>query len=449
MTVPPGPPLPAPAQAALYMARPFDFLDACARRYGDLFTLRFPMFGTMVCASRPETLREIFTGDPASLRVGEGNAPFRPLIGPSSILLLDGAPHVLQRKLMAPLFHEARAEENTEIIRDVAARALSRWPAGRPVPLQEEAADITLEVILRTVLGMDEGPLLSEMRGAIADLLRRNTSMFAALLLLPPLQRDLGPATPWAAFRRDMDRVDRLVYAHLARRRGEGAGDRRDVLSRMLRAADSEAAPMSDLELRDALMTLLVAGHETTGTSLCWAFARILREPTVRERLLAELQDVTRGAPLAAEHVARLPYLEATVKETLRLHPVVPIIGVGRKLAEPARLGGRQLPAGVKILPAMYLTHRRPDLYPEPDRFSPDRFLDKKVDPYAWLPFGGGVRRCLGLPFALHEMKVVIATVLLRARLAPIARPMPAATVHGITIAPVGGAAVTVERFLA
>lgn len=430
------------------MQRPFAFLEACVRRYGDLFTLKFPMFGSMVCASHPATIQEIFTGDPAELRVGEGNAPFRPLIGDSSILLFDGPPHVRQRKLMAPLFHADRASDNTEIIRDVAARAVARWPVGRPAALHLEAPAITLDVILRSVLGMDDGPELVAMRTALGELLRRNTSMFASLLLVPPLQRDLGPLTPWAAFRRDMDRVDALVYAHIAKRRREAHDARRDVLSRMLRAAEDDAS-MSDVELRDALMTLLVAGHETTGTTLCWAFAAILRDDALRARLVAELHDTTRGAPLTAEHVPRLTLLDATVREVLRLWPVVPIIGVGRKLVRPMRFQGRELPAGVKIVPTIHATHRRPDIYPEPDRFLPDRFLGKKVDPYTWLPFGGGARRCLGLAFALHELKVIIATILSRVDLARVTRPMPAASVHGVTIAPEGGTFVTVKRALA
>jgi cytochrome P450 len=448
MGLPPGPRLPAAAQAALYMARPFELLDRCSRRYGDLFTLRFPVFGTMVCASRPEAIKEIFTGDPDALRVGEGNEPFRPLVGDSSILLLDGDPHRLHRRLFAPLFYADRAGEHTDTIRDVTLRALSRWPIGERIAMHPELQAITLDVILRTVLGMDEGAPLTHVRDALGGLLRANTSWFASLLLVPPLQRDLGPLTPWAGFRRGMDRVDALVYAHIARRRAEGGTDRGDVLSRMLRVSEAEGASMTDVELRDALMTLVVAGHETTATSLCWALEAVLSHPDVLARIRAELREVTGGAPLTTEHASRLVYLDATIKEVLRLYPVVPIIGMGRKLAAPTRFEGHDLPVGVKIVPAVYATHRRAELYPEPGRFQPERFLDDKIDPYAWLPFGGGVRRCLGLPFALHELRVVLATLLLRADLRLVRRGPLRATVHGVTIAPEGGTHVLVERVL-
>jgi cytochrome P450 len=445
MALPPGPPLPAAAQAALYMGRPFQLLDGCSRRYGDIFTLRFPIFGVMVCASRPETIKQIFTADPGTLPVGAGNEPLRPLIGGSSILLLDGEPHHRQRRLLAPLFHGDRASEQTETIRDVTARALARWPRGQPVALHPEVQAITLEIILRSVLGMTDGPELVAMRDALGGWLGRNTSMFASLLLLPPLQRDLGSLTPWSAFLRDMARVHALVDAHIARRRAEDRSDGRDVLSRMLRAsAEDEGLAMSDVELRDALLTLLVAGYETTATSLCWAFECLLAHPAELARVCDELRQVTGGAPLTGERAAELLYLDAVVKEVLRLYPVVPIIGVGRKLAAPMRFEGYDLPAGVKILPAIYATHRRPDLYPEPDRFLPARFLDAKIDPYAWLPFGGGVRRCLGLAFALHEIKVIIATLLASARLRLVRSAPLRAVVRGITIAPEGGTRVAV-----
>lgn len=446
MALPPGPPLPAAAQAALYMVRPFEFLDRMVRRYGDVFTVRFPVFGTMVCASRPEANRELFTGDPDLLRVGEGNEPFRPVVGDGSILLLDGPPHVFQRRVMAPLFHGDRAGEHTETIRDVTARAIARWPVGRPIALHPEVQAITLDVILRAVLGMDDGPALDATRDALGVLLRSNTSFFASLLLVPAFQRDLGPLTPWAAFRRDMDRCDALVLAHIARRRGEPVSARKDVLARLLGILVDEGIAMSDVELRDILMTLIVAGHETTATALCWAFECLLSAPSVTARILDELHEVTAGAPLSAEHADRLDYLDAVVKEVLRLYPVVPIIGMGRKLTAPTRFEGYDLPAGVKIVPCVYATHRRPELYPEPERFRPERFLDAKVDPYAWLPFGGGVRRCLGLAFALHELKVVVATMLLRARLRLVRRSPLRAAMHGVTIAPEGGTHVEIER---
>jgi cytochrome P450 len=305
---------------------------------------------------------------------------------------------------------------------------------------------ITLDVILRTLFGIEQAEL-RELREALARLFDRDSLFVGGLLLLPPLQRDLGPLTPWAAFMRDLERVDELVYRQIARRRRQATSDnRKDALTALLAASAEEGIVLTDVDLRDELMTLVVAGHETTGTTLCWAFESILAHPAVSARIDRELREVVGGGPLEPEHLPRLEYLEATVKEVLRLHPVVPILGVGRKLARPMVVQGYELPAEVKLCPAIYAVHRRPDLYPEPERFRPERFLGEKVDPYAWLPFGGGVRRCLGMAFALQELKVVIATVALRAHLR-LARATPLRPViQGVTISPSGGTRVVVER---
>jgi cytochrome P450 len=429
------------------MLSPFEFLESCARRYGDLFTLRMVVFGTYVCASHPATIKQIFTGDPDELRVGEGNESLRPLIGDHSILLMDGERHLLHRRLMLPLFHGERAAAYAAVMHEVAARAVDAWPEGKPIALHPEAQRITLEVILRCLLGMDEGADLDALRDALEVLLRRSSPVEGAMLMTPALQRDLGPFTPWAALRRDIDRVDALLYRLIARRRREPVGGARpDVLGGLLDEAAAANVVLNDAEIRDELMTLIIAGHETTATTLCWAIESLLGEPAITARLVAELTDLTGGGPLRPEHVAAADYLDATVKEALRMHPVVPILGVGRVLKSPLRVQGYELPAGVKLTPVIHLVHRRPDLYPDPDRFLPDRFLGKKLDPYEFLPFGGGVRRCLGMAFALQELRTVLATILLRVRLASARTMAPRPVLFGVTITPFGGTRVLATR---
>jgi cytochrome P450 len=265
--------------------------------------------------------------------------------------------------------------------------------------------------------------------------------------VIPKLQRDLGPLTPWAAFQRELRRTDALIYQQIARRRRakEAGGDRReDVLSMLLDAVDEEGQSMSDKELRDELMTLLAAGHETTATQLCWMFEQLLASPRVKARVEDELSEVTGGGPVRASHIPNLKYLDATVKEVLRLRPVIP--GVARFLRAPMTVLGYELPVGTIVAPYITLTHRRPDIYPDPEELRPERFLDKKLDPYAWFPFGGGTRRCLGMAFAMYELKVVTATLLSGVSLKLARRAPGRVTLRGFTHAPEAGTMIIATR---
>jgi cytochrome P450 len=397
-----------------WIARPIPFLERCHRLYGDMITVRFPV-GTIVFISDPAVIKEIFTGDPDVLHAGEGNAaPLEPIMGKNSVLLLDGAEHMRQRKLMLPSFHGERMQRYGELMREIAEREIRGWPVGRPFPLRPHTQAITLEIIMRTVFGIEDAGRLEHLRDRLGRLLDLGMQRAAlASIVLPVLRKTIGRNT-WKRFVSLREDVDAVLYDEIARRRvGEDTTERDDVLSVLLQARDEEGKPMTDVELHDELMTLLVAGHETTATAIAWAFELLLRNPAE----LARLQD-------EVDTGESDEYLDAVIKESLRLRPVVP--GVVRKLTRPLELGGYELPAGVRAAPNIYLTHRRPDIYPEPERFRPERFIDSPADTYSWIPFGGGVRRCLGASFALYEMKIVIPTILRTASLRAVgATPEP------------------------
>ncbi len=421
-------------------------MEQCHRRYGDCFTLDTLLFGVEVIIVHPDDIKQVFTGDPDVLRAGEANIALGPIVGNRSVLLLDGAEHLRQRRLLMPPFHGERMLAYAQVMRDVTEAAVARFPTGRPFSLHPVMQGITLDVILRTVFGVgDESEHSAALRSALPRVLDRLQNPLAALALAPAFQRGLYGLSPWDAFQRDMRRTDDLVYAQIARRRAEGQSaramdrPRTDILAMLLEARDESGRPMTDVELRDELMTLLVAGHETTATMLCWAFDLILGDERVRDRLSQELE--------AADDPTKNEYLDATIKEVLRLRPVVP--AVGRKLSEPMSVAGWNLPAGTLVVPSAYLTHRLPAFYPDPSRFRPERFVDKKPDPYAWLPFGGGIRRCLGMAFAMYELKVVLAAVLSRVRLRKARRAPARVALRGFTLVPADGTEVLVESWRA
>jgi cytochrome P450 len=438
MALPPGPPLPATAQTLAYVLRPLDFLAQCHRRYGDCFTIDTLLFGVEVNVVHPDAIRQIFTGDPSALHAGEANAALEPLVGARSVLLLDEAEHLRQRRLLMPPFHGERMLSYARIMRAVTEQAIARFPLGRPFALHPHMQRITLDIILRTVFGVDDDAHLAPLRDALTRLLDRTGSAAGSIMLAPVFRRSFHGLSPWDVFVREVRAADDLIHRQIARRRAEAAGGgdaRPDILGMLLEARDEQGRPMSDVELRDELMTLLVAGHETTATMLCWALELILGDARVHDRVRVELENTGDSA--------RSEYLDATLKEVLRLRPVIP--AVGRVLKEDMEIAGMKLPAGVLVVPSTWLTHRLPAYYPEPEAFRPERFLGKKPDPYAWLPFGGGVRRCLGMAFALFELELVLTTILSRVRLRK-ARPTPArVALRGFTFVPADGAEVVVE----
>ena len=413
MALPPGPRIPALLTVWHWLRRPFEFFEECRRAHGPEFTMRLPGLPPLVVFSDPADVKEIFADDGDLLLAGRFNLSLRAFLGEHSVLMLDGKEHLRQRRLLLPPFHGERMHAYGQVMLDAAHDALDRWPLRRPFPVHAEMQKITLEVILRAVFGIDEVAPLAELSRLLAELLD-----IAAWppLLIPALQRDLGPLSPWGRFLRKGAVIERLLLDQIRRRRAELAAGaqpaaRADVLSLLVAARDESGQALTDEELRDELVTLLVAGHETTATALAWAFRWILATPSIEDRLRAELA----GAAGAPDRIAKLDLLDAVVRETLRLQPVVPI--VGRILDRPARVGAWDLPAGTGVVCSIYLAHCRPEAYPDPTRFDPDRFLGTRPTPQEFFPFGGGNRRCIGMAFALHEMKMVLAAVLSRASL--------------------------------
>jgi cytochrome P450 len=423
-SLPPGPPWPVAVQTLGWMTRPKPMLRRARARYGDMFTVSLRSGENFVIVSDPDVVKEVFTGDPAIFRAGEGNRVLLPLLGRHSVLLLDGRDHLRQRRLLLPPFHGERMQRYRTIMEEATEREVARWTPGQPVELARRMQEITLEVIMRAVFGVEGRSELEHLRRVLLDMLdwTMAPSRFALLATLSPSRLErYGP------FQRVLRPVDEALLAEIARRRrAEDLAEREDILSLLLCARDEDGTGMTDAELRDELLTLLVAGHETTATALGWAFERLMRHPEAMARAV----DDARGGDGA--------YLDAVAKETLRLRPVLPL--VARRLREPVTLGGHDLPAGVDVAPCIYLVHHREDVYPEPDAFRPERFLGVKPGTYTWMPFGGGVRRCIGASFALFEMQVVLGAVLRSTELRP---PDPRSERTGrrtITLVPADGA---------
>lgn len=389
--LPPGPRLPIAAQSAAWTLRPWEFMDYCAARLGDMFTLRLIGQEPWVMVSHPDVVKEVFTGPPEVLHAGEGNRILLPVVGANSVLLLDDEAHREQRRLLMPPFRGSHLAAYADTMAAVAKDEIAKWPRGEPVRLHPLLQLLTLEIILRAVFGLSEGARLDALR---AELVRTITGVIAKIgqltLVFGP-QRVREPVIG-----RYLRRIDRLLYAEMAERRRTGHLDERgDVLSMLLQARHGDGRPLADVEIRDELITVLVAGHETTASALAWAVERLVRDPGYQARLTDEIR--------SGGH----EFVDATVKETLRLRPVLSL--VARQLKAPIELGGVPLPAGVTVVPSIYLMHRRPDIYEDPTRFRPERFLEQRAGTYTWIPFGGGVRRCLGAAFAEYEMRVVLS----------------------------------------
>jgi cytochrome P450 len=384
-SLPPGPAAPSIVQVARWIARPTGFMSKSRRDYGDVFTVRFASVGRVIFVSEPTLIKQIFTASPDQLRAGEANWPLIPVLGERGTLLLDGQEHLKRRRLILPPFHGERLERYRSMFTEVAAEHIERWPTGEPFALLPRVQAITLELIMKVVFGEDEDlaridRLAAEMMGLIAASQSR-------LAQLPWMGYDFGRYSPMGMFMRVRRRVDDLLFEEIRRRRERGGlAERHDVFSMLLQT------DMTDDELRDELMTILLAGHETTTTALAWAFERLLRHPGMFERLRTDDR-----------------WAEAVVSETLRLRPPIPI--VGRAVKEDFQLDGYTIPAGEMLAPCIWLTHRREEVYPEPYAFKPERFLDNGPETYTWLPFGGGTRRCAGAAFAQLEMNVVMKAI--------------------------------------
>ncbi|KAF3886799.1 MULTISPECIES: cytochrome P450 [Nostocales] len=436
-SLPDGPRMPVFLRWMKFIFQPLEYVEDFAKTYGDNFTIWGRDNSHKVYFSHPQALQQIFTADSTQLEAGKGNTILKFLVGANSLLLLDGNSHQRQRQLLAPPFHGDRMRAYGMAIAEITEQVSKTWENGKPFSIHLSMQEITLRVILRVVFGFDEGSRLEQMRYLLASLLNSMDSplMFAALFL-KFLQQDLGAWSPWGRVVNLLQQIDEMIYGLIRERRAESNQSREDVLSLMMHARDINGETMTDEELRDELMTLLVAGHETTAAALTWAFYWIDKLPEVREKLQRELDTVSHNPDLST--IAKLPYLTAVCQETLRIYPVA-ITASPRIVRSPIEIMGYNLPVGTIIFPSVYLAHHREEVYPQSKQFKPERFLERQFSPYEYLPFGGGTHRCIGMAFALYEMKLVLATILSQFQLSS-ANKHPARPVRrGLTLVPSEG----------
>jgi cytochrome P450 family 135 len=424
MALPPEPSSNPLVQTLRWTFRPLPFMQECRERYGDSFSLRFLGFERpMVLISDPAAVKALYTERSHGLPPGR-NIILEPILGSRSLLLQEGAEHLARRRLMLPSFHGERMRSYEAALTEIATAEVDSWQLHREFPIHSRMQAVTLEAILRIVFGVSEGTRLQRLRGMLSTVLQETASPRAQLVGLAT--RRFGGRGPWARFEGQLKAADELMYAEIAEHREKpDLEEREDILSMLMSAQFEDGESMSDTELRDQLMTLLLAGHETTATALAWTFDLLLRHPAALGRLRDELA--------AGDE----DYLRATISEALRLRPVIPL--AGRRLVADLEVDGLTLPAGTDVTPAIWLTHTRADVYPEPFAFRPERFLEEGPDTYAWIPFGGSVRRCIGATFAEFEMRVVLREVLTRCELRK-ADPHPERTGRrNITLSPKAG----------
>ena len=412
------------------------FISACRRRYGRVFTMRIATMGTLVYLDDPAEIKKVFAGSPAVYHAGEANSMLGGLLGDSSVLVIDDDVHRERRRQMVPAFHRDAVARQAAVMAEIAAASVAEWPVNKVFPVAPKMSEITLEVILRTVIGASDPARLAALREVMPKLL--NVTPWASLAIASPKLQRFGA---WRALRRNIAEADRLLYAEIADRRADpDLATRTDALAMLVRAGRDEGADgavMTDTELRDQLMTLLVAGHDTTATGLAWALERLTRHPAILDRAVRAAEASAAGDPAGDE------FLDAVAKETLRIRPVV--FDVGRVLKEPVELAGYHLPAGVMVAPGIGLVHSSSEQYPDPDRFDPDRMTGATLGPTTWLPFGGGNRRCLGATFAMVEMRVVLREVLRRVELSTTAATGERQKVKHVILVPHRGARIRVK----
>ena len=419
--LPAGPTEPPIWQTLRWLLRPISFMESCRRRYGDSFSVRFLGFKTpLVMLSDPDAIKALYGNAEHGLPAGRTVA-LLPILGPRSLLLLEGSEHLARRRLMLPPFHGARMRAYEDTVREVVAEDIETWPANEPFALHPHMQKVTLEVILRAVFGVTDPERRAALGDRLAGLLSDTASVGLQLAVLLS-QRFEGARDPLRGLQERRREIDAMLDQEIAARR---ADPREDILSMLVTARFEDGTAMEDSEIRDQLMTLLLAGHETTATALAWTFDLLLRHPRALERLTEEVDAGEDG------------YLRAVVSESLRLRPVVPI--AGRRLTTELHVNGHLLPPGTDVTPAIWLTHTRADRYPEPYAFRPERFLEEAPSTYAWIPFGGGVRRCIGAAFAEMEMRTAIAEILRRRTLRPAADRAERVGRRNVTFSPKHG----------
>jgi cytochrome P450 len=435
-TLPPTPPLPGFVSSMAYARDSYGFLSALRSRYGSTFTLRSAK-GPFVITGDPALVREIFAAPPETFRVWPADL-LAPFLGEKSLLLSHGDRHRRDRKLLTPPFHGGRMRAYGALIAETTRTHVAKLPIGRVTPVQPMMQAISLDVILRAVFGVEDKVKTEAWRETILEDVRAVTP---ALLFFPWLRRRLGGVGPWTRHLAARARFDAMLFAEIRERRRE-SGAAEDILGLILSARYDDGSAMTDEEVHDQLITLVVAGHETTGTSLAWSIDWLARLPEVRDRLTAEVDAL--GESPTPEAIAAAPYLDAFCSEALRVHPIVP--DVSREVVVPFKLGRWTIPVHTAVAVGTALLHSDPELYPEADRFRPERWLEKKASPFEYTPFGGGARRCLGAAFAIYEMKIALATIVRMLVFAPAhARPTKPAR-QNITIGPKDGVLVVARR---
>ena len=429
--LPPGPGTPGPVQTLRWMFRPIELMERCRSRYGPTFSLRLGP-ARVVMVSEAATAKSVLNGDPSVFRAGDTNGLFRPVVGSNSILLLDGDEHLMHRRILLPAFGAAHARQFSDQVREIAERRIGSWESGQTLRLLDEMEAISFESIMRVVFGSDRNGQRERLRDLIPEMMDRCDSPFT---LIPWFRRDLMGATPYARLMRTLEQVDDVLYELIAERRSDPMTQvRDDVLSLLLQATYEDGSPLSERQIRDELLTMIMAGYETTTSGLAWAWERLLRSPAAMHRLRADLA--------AGDE----RYLDAVVKETLRMRPVIPV--VGRRLAAPISLDGYLLPAGTILMVSIYLAHHDAGAYGDPEEFRPERFLEGIPKDAAWIPFGGGVRRCLGASFGQLEMKVVLREMTRTVRLRASQDAPESTTRRRFTFSPSEGAKAIVEERL-
>jgi cytochrome P450 len=410
MKLPNGPQYPSFVQTMQFILDPLSIMEKAAKRYGDIFTLRLK--APVVVVSNPQALQQILTNDTKDFSApSEGNKAFEPLMGKNSVIMASGDAHRRQRKLLMPPFHGDKIRSYVEVINQVTSEIMNRWEVGKNFDAREGMQAITMRVIMQAVFGIYEGDRATELDKLLGSMLDAGGSspLRAAFLVFPVLQKDLGEKSYWGKFLRNKQKVYQVLDDEIEERRANPTETRTDVLSMLMAARDEQGEAMSNMELSDELITLLTAGHETTATALAWALYLIHKFPQVREKLLAELDSLDENADYST--INKLPYLNAVCNETLRIYPVA-ILQFQRKVETPVSLCGHDLEPGTLLYGSVYLTHQREDLYPEPKKFKPERFLERQFSPYEFIPFGAGARRCIGAALAQCEMKLILTKIL-------------------------------------
>jgi cytochrome P450 family 135 len=431
--LPPGPRSPGWMQTSQWMFRPIEFMDRCRQQYGEIFTIRLGPAKNVVMIGSPELAKQALSRDPDILRAGDTNGIFRPVVGSNSILLLDGDAHMHQRRILLRGLGASHAAQFVDQVREIAAKRIGGWEKGQRLKLHDEMEAISFASIMRVVFGEHSDEPHAELRELIPEMMDRCDSPFT---LMPWFRRELAGGSPYARLMRVLDRIDEILFELISERRADPMTQvRDDIVSLLLKAEHEDGSALTDREVRDEILTMIMAGYETTTSGSAWALERLLRSPEQLDRLTAEIESGSDGA-----------YMDAVVKETLRARPVVPV--VARHVTETVGLGGYTIPAGSTLMVSIYLVHSDPESYPEPDEFRPERFLSGVPEEAAWIPFGGGVRRCLGARFAELEMKVILTQVLTTARLRATGKKDEDFKRKRFTFAPENGAAAEVEELV-